>query len=444
MLTHYDMPRSYHTQDQRPPTVHVLLVEECQTCACTTAEADWLGKREWRNPRREQEEIRLPDLQQQYFMQAIQMLPALQHVSFSGYQRCAIAGESYVELCSRLFGDTACPSFPEADHTFHHKRLSRFLGAVRSRSWTSLSIARHPFETGNLDSLSRQQYMDTTLLQMGLEFNALPHVEVLRLPCIWTQRGLGYSHDNVRRDVGYDSDGGNHDSNRQLDRCQRHKDHTSSTLRELQIGCDTKFSRADHEMSRAEYDLCSADDIFQPPHIIFRKRMIPKNCNFEHLQAITLYGFLFDTAGIQDFLLTYQKTLSTVRLIDCWSIDTYADFVAMIKESLALRLSLTGAEIYNLQFLFPGEEDIDDDLHECVLHDNERYVEEADEFSSEYADKMRIKRNLDWESCRQNGCDLEFPKYSSRKCFCEWQDLETHWCAASEPSATTGSAYAHF
>lgn len=356
----------------------------------------------------------------QLFLAATKAFPKLQHTAFSDYRALRLAGESYVQLCTRLFGNTVCPRPPE--YKLLNEAVRDFLQTLKAANhgpWKSLSICRHPFETNAFDQVSqRQAPSNATSIDLQLAFQ--PAVGILRLPLIYGA-GLGEL------------------PQRALDNL------SSSTLLELELAGFYTFPQA-RLRSREEYDAFCERRWGPPPHMAFRELLVSARCNFERLRFLNLRGFVFDTAALHNLLVTYASTLRFLHIIDCWCIDPHKDFRHTIRRHVRPALTLLGVEVYGLRFLRPGGESrgqphsslplplplplpldslafaADDAVENMVVREEE--VDGEDWYIPEYNETMRIRRAIDLESCKAKGREKEFPKYNFRSWPCERPQVE--------------------
>jgi hypothetical protein len=286
------------------------------------------------------------NLAQFYFRRAINELPNLQNITYGDYRALAFDGETYANLCRRLFDQTVCPSVSFADEDAGTNFLDFWndLTACR-RAWTSLSIGRHPFETSYADqgktypgevprfSTQSDVEMNYDMLFMQLECPKL-QVRSLRLPALVT-------------DV------------EDIDELGRLSERFGQGLVDLDLG-STSFCI--YAMPQAGLAAESYD--------ILRPLLIPSQPDFANLRSITLRGFVFDVAMMQDFLLGLARTLRTLRLIDCFCRDSYDAFDSFAKDTIAPALTLTGVELYGLRFDDPTSNSID----RWIRFNNEQYL----------------------------------------------------------------------
>jgi hypothetical protein len=183
--------------------------------------------------------------------------------------------------------------------------------------------------------------------------------------------------------------------------------------------------------SRKIYDSWAAEQQPQSiPHLLFRAHMVSLSgqSNFPRLCSLTLQGFVFETASFHDCLRVYAGSLRTLRVLDSWCIDPYAEFVAMLATSLSDTLSLSGVEICGLTFLHPVK------AHKPlpgVISD--MAVEEMDdEVDEDMGEKMKERRALDWAVCQRESREDEFPTFNERTWPCVRPELERALLAGRE------------
>jgi hypothetical protein len=82
----------------------------------------------------------------------------------------------------------------------------------------------------------------------------------------------------------------------------------------------------------------------------------------DSLRSLSLRGFLFAVDALQELLLALTRTLRTLRLADCHCLDTYYTFFAFAKQHVAVALTLTGVEVYDLRFGLDYQPPLDAEL----------------------------------------------------------------------------------
>jgi hypothetical protein len=280
------------------------------------------------------------------FLRAVKELPALKHVVFSDFKGVALAGESYIQLCKKLFGNTVCPQLPAIHPDENHLRnaVYDFLKTLQSsqprKARQSLSICRHPFEAPAFDFIEWIQGIGR-LIGLQLQPGALPDVEVLRLPIL-----IGKEMSPSTGLNALASAFSTQPPSTTLSAPSNPK------LRALEI-CGS-YSGTISSRSRKTYDSWASEQQEQSAmHLLFRAHMVSLSgqSNFPRFSSLTLQGFVFETSSFHDCLLVYAGTLRTLRVLDSWCIDPHAEFVAMLATSLSSTLSLSGVEIYGLRFL---------------------------------------------------------------------------------------------
>jgi hypothetical protein len=359
------------------------------------------------------------------FLRAVQELPALKHVVFSDFKGVALAGESYIQLCKKLFGNTICPQLPAILPSVNHLRNAAydFLKALQSsqprKGWQSLSICRHPFEAPGFDFMEWTQGIGR-LIGLQLQPNTLPDVQVLRLPItIGTETSPSTGLNALAPAFSTQSP-------------------SSSTaltippnpqLRALEI-CGS-INGTLSSRSRKNYDSWAAEQQPQSiPHLLLRAHMVSLSgqSNFPRLSSLTLQGFVLETASFHDCLRVYAGTLRTLRVLDSCCIDSYAEFVAMLATSLSETLSLSGVEIYGLCFLHPSK--ARKPLPGVI---SDMAVEEMDdEVDEDMGEKMKERRALDWAVCQRESREDEFPTFNERTWPCVRPELERALLAGRE------------
>ncbi|KAM0706126.1 hypothetical protein Q7P35_006675 [Cladosporium inversicolor] len=279
-----------------------------------------------------------------YFFEAPERLPKLRNLAHSDYRALAYNGESYAHLCQRLFGHTVCPAFSniervsedtETDEDYrqsYHRRLQTFLEDVSrvSRTWDSISIGRHPFETNHHDFYDRFISPVSGRKNVELRYDALfskfgkdqrMNVRSLKLPI------LAFDQDSITKYGGL--------SNLVAD-----------SVLELEVR-EFKFSRHWHRFKKS------------PPHLqssglgesFGRLLHSAGDMNtLRNLRSLTLRGFIFPTDGLRMLLLDPTPALRTLRLIDCLCTDGYRHFSNALQTTIEPATKLHGVEVFDLRF----------------------------------------------------------------------------------------------
>jgi hypothetical protein len=346
----------------------------------------------------DQQSMRADNLSRRCFAEAIESFPLLQHLSFSDFRALAYVEESYVDLCKRLFSNMVLPEFKQS--YLEHKRsraFSDFLSVMRTPlrgCWKTLSIGHHPFVGNVFDRVESEQGWGQEWGQgvLDRELDALPAVETLRLRVNYPQYDEEAKFDHAAREL----------DNKMILRLrdlELHHDYEGPSTNEW-------LREEGNEFSRAKYDVFYVEGE-DPPHVFFQQFLVARRHDFEHLRSLTLHRFTFEHAAMHD-LLQGLNELHTLHLIDCSSLGSYAKFSTMIRAESFPSLHLAGAEIYGLQFL-----------------GLESQAELQPKFDHELREKMRNKRNMDYDLASQ--CDLltEFYPFTAEDWPCERPELET-------------------
>jgi hypothetical protein len=341
--------------------------------------------------------MRADNLSRRCFAEAIESFPLLQHLSFSDFRALAYMEESYVDLCKRLFGDMVLPEFKQSYlENRRFRAFSDFLSVMRTPlrgSWKTLSIGHHPFVGNVFDRVESEQEWGQEWGQgvLDRDLNTLPAVEALRLRVTYPSYDEEAESDHAARELEVK---------------------VNSSLRELELHHDyegpstTEWLRQEgNEFSRAEYDSFHVG-VENPPHAFFRQFLVARRHDFECLRSLTLRRFTFEHAALHDLLLGLNK-LHTLRLIDCSSLGSYAEFSTMIRAESYPSLHLAGAEIYGLRFL-----------------GLENQAKPRPKFDQELREKMRKKRNMDYDLASQCHLLTEFYPFTAEDWPCERPELE--------------------
>jgi hypothetical protein len=333
------------------------------------------------------------NLGRQYFLEAVWRLPKLRHLSYSDYRALAMNDESYVQLCQRMFGQTVCPSWLWTDDGAK-ERFHEFLDDLSrcSGRWDSLSIGRHPFETNCRDLDNIQSHSGTAgqrlpIMTHKTMFEKLSEsrqgkplhlpVRTLRLPLLRGDGKIVHAMGGLSNLV-------------------------TSALVELDIG--SELFHGDHRQ------LGNQDDVLvrkyaarsKLEHFFGYQILHPQHTpDLRQLRSLTMRGFIFDTDCLTSFLMNQAPGLQTLRLMDCYCMDTHRKFLAQINEELGPYTErgpcagLTGVEIFGLRF-------------------HAAYDETADhEYAQEYRGKMQKRAASTYERCIKNGTEVEGTRISN-------------------------------
>ena len=336
---------------------------------------------------RAQQSIRACQPSHTRFTAAIQHFPRLEHVSYSDFRALAYAEESYAELCKRMFNGVVCPSFRSFEEPNNYS--TKFLNALRQPrrgSWKSLSIGDHPFMSNRFDSWQEAQERAECMLDK--DFSALPAVDTLRV-CV-ASNGAG----ERRSTVSSPNLGRRMPRLRVLELDHKHGDWLQSEWGGYKMHWDLNM----HVLARRY-----VGGEKEPPHEFFRRFLVARQHDFENLQVLTLRNFTFEQAAMHD-LLVNLRSLHTLHLLDCVSLESYEDFLGLTREKLSASLRLTGVEIYGVKFFA------------CHVHPSQQ--------DEELKDRMRVKRNLDYDIATLSGCLAEFYPFTAGSWPCERPELE--------------------
>jgi hypothetical protein len=266
------------------------------------------------------------NLAQHYFRRAVDGLPNLRHLIYGDYRTLALDGESYAELCKRLFGQTVCPtcSLTKDGAAVRFTDFVFYL-QICGRDWDSLSVGRHPFEIPYNDrivapiALAGSDQGDVTM-----QWDALTHATRA-----------------------------NEDRKLQIKSLRLPVMRTSLNVTKIMAGLSTFVDRGvidlDLGVSTFSSLLAQPDDMMASYDTV-APLMGPLLIGFGSLRSLSLRGFSFEVSDMQEFLLGLAGTLRTFRLVNCHCPDTYDEFLASAEQSLAPTLALTGVEIYDLRF----------------------------------------------------------------------------------------------
>jgi hypothetical protein len=283
-----------------------------------------------------------------------------------------------------MFGDVVCPNLGSFAKSSYSKDFLKALRQPHRGSWKSLSIGDHPFISNKFDSL--QEAQERTECVLDNDISALPAVDTLRLRVESSGaegRSSAVGSPILRRQT--------------------------SRLQELEL--DHKHGRrflsewGGYEVYLNTHDLARryVGGDKEPPHDFFRRFLVTRRHEFDHLKILTLRNFIFEQAAMQDLLLGL-KSLRTLHILDCVSLGSYEAFLRITREKLSASLHLTGVEIYGLKFF--------------ARHLFQTRLDQG------VMDKMRIKRNLDFDVAKQFDSLAEFYPFTAGSWPCERPELE--------------------
>jgi hypothetical protein len=320
------------------------------------------------------------NLGREYFLEAVRRLPKLRHLEYSDYRSLAMNGESYAQLCRRLFGITVCPNWSWSDDGVE-KRFHNFLDDLSHCRgvWDSLSIGRHPFETNYHDIEDKRFWSDnsgqkpvimTHETMFGLLVDGrserLPQLPVrfLRLPML-----IG-GHYALNESAGL-----------------LHL--ATSALVELDLATadyHLYHDKMEHNNpTRPNYE--DRSDMAKG----FRYQLLHPNHtpDLDQLRSLTLRGFIMDTDCLLCILQDQLSALRTLRLINCYCMDNHDRFVAAMEQEIGPFSELTAVEIFGMRF----------DIAEGETTDHE-YVQE-------YREKMQNRHASEYERSLKKGDEFK-------------------------------------
>ncbi|TLD06823.1 hypothetical protein E2P81_ATG10214 [Venturia nashicola] len=286
------------------------------------------------------------NLARHFFLRAIDELPLLGHVSYGDFRSLTFEGESYKELCGRLFGRTVSPSLDFFHSPYHETVLPQILADLVEyrRSWLTLSIGRHPFERSLVDA----GFNDHRQCDVTREFMQMPRdlleglncfirsklqVQTLRLPDTGSDTSVRQDIGQLTKIVGAGLV--NLDLGSQLTTI------VGAGLVNLDLG------------SRAFRHLC---EIRRPGNVEsaladwLRDLISLSELDLTTLRTISLHGFAFDTTTFEKLFSSCALTLRTIRIADCYCCGSYEAFSIFAANEVPQIVKLTGVEIYGLRF----------------------------------------------------------------------------------------------
>ena len=307
---------------------------------CHTGFADY--HRRWENQNRIRGRDWIVDCNQarEYLFEAFAKLPKLRSLVHSDFRALAYNGESYTQLCQRLFGNTVLPHWANVEENIkdsrgsYYNQFQRFMDDILSYggTWDSMSFGRHPFETNHYDS-DRYYQRHLGKNNMRLKYDLLwqkfskeehspMNVRCLRLPLL-----LGT--ENTIRDFGGLST------------------IVTDTLTELELG-ECRFYQYwnDHKMAPPSQQVFWPGMTYECLWRIFTA----SGSALKNLRSLSLRGFVFSTNNLRNLLLHQLPALRTLHLIDCYCSDGYRQFTSIMKRSIEPVVRLDGIEIFGLRF----------------------------------------------------------------------------------------------
>jgi hypothetical protein len=288
-----------------------------------------------------QRTIRERELTSRYLRFAVAKLPQLRHIDYTDFRALSLQGESFQDLCQRLFGESLHPKLLclTSESTSRMNRdgvaqsegvlsLVTFIRQLDSLEWQpqSFSIGRNNFDLPELDISGLYEYGKTpnssSLTLTPLRQNEIPHwlasIKSLRIPVIPLKHLKTVAPPHVEGSSYTD-----------LLAC------TTASLQDLSLLTDS-YARSPQASLR---DVPSAlQEILSP-------------LKFEKLRSLELHGWRFTLEELGAFLFAHAETLRYIHLIGCECYGgAYATALQKIKRDWTIRLNLRGAEVIGLRF----------------------------------------------------------------------------------------------
>jgi hypothetical protein len=303
-----------------------------------------------------------------YFLFATNRLPNLRHIEYTDSRVLSLQGESYQDLCQRLFGQTLHPQHlchnsveteraEQDDAAKYHgwESLDRFLKYVSTMEWKpeSLSTGRNNFDLPELDrrdiwdygrpvnspeldlikpltSESSQWFASLKALHLPITSTPTPDSRYLPQMCSYTE----------------------------LLSC------TAASLEDLSLSTDwykrEPWALGLHGSARSIFEILSP-------------------FKFDKLKSLELRGWRFSLQELETFLFAHTDTLRYIHLIDCQLNERYGgaynSTLHHITQTWPKQLNLRGAEAIGLRFPIVPSTSTSDVIQPAPhKHRCERYV----------------------------------------------------------------------
>lgn len=274
------------------------------------------------------------------FKRAFTRLRNIKHISYTDWRALAREGESYDELCRRLFGSTVTPVW-NLLHRDHRSHLIQFLSVVGEAPWSlrSLTIGRHPFQFDSFDEKRYSSRYSAYKPQEDSErrLSELPIVPFLSSDTMSTWTALLpnlhslYLPEFTEELGDYNSESAAMHAGHQFDEARSVLALATPRLAELGLSA----SKSDAHLDR-----------YGEPDI-FHSLLLP--LQFQRLRSLSLRGLCFKLEDLGNFLLAHKSTLRVLHIIDSHCKAPYEDFMFLV-ENWGPQLSLTGVEVVGLRF----------------------------------------------------------------------------------------------
>lgn len=314
-----------------------------------------------------QESIRRRRLTWRYMHIAFEKLPKLRHVSFADYRALSFNGESYGELCHRLFGQAMSPRhlsnlIPRSNRHgiptgVDFGDFVRHLSRINLKLET-LSIGRNNFAIPTLHSEFDEQVKRPMCVSVFGKVHSLRAI----------LKSLFSSLTSLHLSVDFSSP-----FNLQQTSTSANTYLKATTSAMKHLGVASRAIPSHPRDRRNEEDMDSLDELIYGSRDYIEQPSVLSNLfnglHFEKLRSLELRNWSFTMDEIEAIIFPHAATLESVHLIGCFCHDPYMTTLTRISKTWPKQLSLSGAEIAGLIFQVDQAEDehLEHPPHECII-----------------------------------------------------------------------------
>lgn len=292
------------------------------------------GFTDYRSRYRDQCELHRRRLSLRYLHLAFQRFPKLRHFQFGDFRSLARRGETFPELCTRLFGSTMPPSLLTA-------KPSRYSSAYRQdlyqcmRNLLIISPRLESFTLGHgfLDIRDTKPKTVLSLVRINKDYvpndakawrRVLASVKRLSLHVTLVPKTKQQDRSKIPKSIS------------------KFLSHTEASLRHLELS--TK-PWSEHDALRRIPGRAYTELPITAFKVILSLR------RFQKLTSVVFDGWFFSPVELEKFLLAHKTTLRELHLLNCCFRDTTQKAMTdSFEHKLPSVMSLTGAELYNVAF----------------------------------------------------------------------------------------------
>lgn len=239
---------------------------------------------------------------------ALTKLPALRHISLTDFRSLCKHGESYNDLCGRLFREVLEPACLHGDSTMRHSFSVVFeaLAKIPQARIHTLAIGRQPFFDIGEMSDGTDLPLEASHQKIFLDAGSIRGGTVQD-----TQRKYGIVLANLQRlDLAIEFPHGPKDAIRNFLSCCVNVSRLSLHVPDAAIQDDLGL-------------LGLVDDVVDPTTACFEYLVSP-HC-FPKLKSLELSGFVIPAIQLVAFLRKHRTTMQDVRLLDNFICDEFCD-----------------------------------------------------------------------------------------------------------------------